>query len=81
MEPERIADAFECEGHFANGLGVKCKRSPKTAARKASRRTVEVPVEDTIIDVIEERVSSSKADADDATLIERAELASAGAYQ
>ena len=32
------------------------KQSPKTAAGKAPRRVVEVPVEDTIIDVIEEPV-------------------------
>jgi hypothetical protein len=39
---------------------AKKQRPPKTAARKAPRRTprrvVEVPVEDTIIDVIEEPV-------------------------
>jgi hypothetical protein len=35
---------------------AKKKPSPKTAARKAPRPAVEVPVEDTIIDVIEEPV-------------------------
>ena len=40
---------------------AKKQRRPNTAARKATRKTarqvVEVPVEDTIIDVIEEPVS------------------------
>ena len=44
-------------GSGAPKPGVKKKRPPKTAARKAPRnapRQVVVPVEDTIIDVIEE---------------------------
>jgi hypothetical protein len=30
MKPKRIADAFEREGHFADGLGVKCLISGRT---------------------------------------------------
>jgi hypothetical protein len=46
-------------GSGAPKPGVKKKRPPKTAAREAPRKTprqVVVPVEDTIIDVIEEPV-------------------------
>ena len=43
-------------GGGAPKSAAKKKRSPKTAARKTPRHVVEVPVEDTIIDVIEEPV-------------------------
>ena len=47
-------------GSGAPKPGVKKKRAPKTAARKAPRQVV-VPVEDTIIDVIEEPASELEA--------------------
>jgi hypothetical protein len=33
MKPKRFADAFEREGYFANGLGVKCLISEKKVYR------------------------------------------------
>ena len=43
-------------GMSAAKLAAKKKRSPKNAPRKAPRQLAEVPVETTIIDVIEEPV-------------------------
>ena len=43
-------------GGGAPKSAAKKKRPPKTAARKTPKHVVEVPVEDTIIDVIEEPV-------------------------
>jgi hypothetical protein len=57
--PKEAKSKVQRAGSGAPKPGVKKKRPPKTAARKAPRKTpkqVIVPVEDTIIDVIEEPV-------------------------
>ena len=57
--PKKAKSKVRRAGSGAPKPGVKKKRPPKTAARKAPRKTprqVVVPVEDTIIDVIEEPV-------------------------
>jgi hypothetical protein len=53
--PKEAKSKVQRAGSGAPKPGVKKKRPPKTAARKAPRQVV-VPVEDTIIDVIEEPV-------------------------
>jgi len=55
--PKAAKSKVRRAGNGASKPAVKKKRPPKTAARKAPRnapRQVVVPVEDTIIDVIEE---------------------------
>ena len=57
--PKEAKSKVQRAGNGAPKPGVKKKRPPKTAARKAPRKTprqVVVPVEDTVIDVIEEPV-------------------------
>ena len=57
--PKEAKSKVRRSGSAALKPAVKKKRPPKTAARKAPRKTprqVVVPVEDTIIDVIEEPV-------------------------
>ena len=57
--PKAAKSKVRPAGSGAPKPAVKKKRPPKTAARKAPRKTprqVVVPVEDTIIDVIEEPV-------------------------
>jgi hypothetical protein len=57
--PKKAKSKVRRAGSGAPKPAVKKKRPPKTAARKAPRKTprqVVVPVEDTIIDVIEEPV-------------------------
>jgi hypothetical protein len=57
--PKKAKSKVRRAGSGAPKPPVKKKRPPKTAARKAPRKTprqVVVPVEDTIIDVIEEPV-------------------------
>ena len=57
--PRKAKSKVRRAGNGAPKPAVKKKRPPKTAARKAPRnapRQVVVPVEDTIIDVIEEPV-------------------------
>jgi hypothetical protein len=53
--PKEAKSKVQRAGSGAPKPGVKKKRPPKTAARKAPGQVV-VPVEDTIIDVIEEPV-------------------------
>ena len=58
-KPKQAKSKVRRAGGGAPKPAVKKKRPPKTAARKAPRkapRQVVVPVEDTIIDVIEEPV-------------------------
>ena len=58
-DAEKAKSKVRRAGSGAPKPGVKKKRPPKTAARKAPRKTprqVVVPVEDTIIDVIEEPI-------------------------
>ena len=58
-KPKQAKSKVRRAGSGAPKPAVKKKRPPKTAARKAPRkapRQVVVPVEDTIIDVIEEPV-------------------------
>ena len=57
--PKKGKSKVQRAGNGAPKSTVKKKRPPKTSARKAPRKTprqVVVPVEDTIIDVIEEPV-------------------------
>ena len=57
--PKEAKSKVRRAGSGAPKPAVKKKRPPKTAARKAPRKTprqVIVPVEDTIIDVVEEPV-------------------------
>ena len=55
--PKEAKSKVRRAGSGAPKPAVKKKRPPKTAARKAPRKVVEVPVvEDTIIDVIDEPV-------------------------
>ena len=53
--PKEAKSKVQRSGSAGPKPAVKKKRPPKTAARKAPRQVV-VPVEDTIIDVIEEPV-------------------------
>jgi hypothetical protein len=52
--PKRTKSKVRPPGMSVTKPPAKKKRSPKIAARKASRQAAEVPVETTIIDVIEE---------------------------
>ena len=54
--PKEAKSKVRRAGGGAPKSAAKKKRPPKTAARKTPKHVVEVPVEDTIIDVIEEPV-------------------------
>ena len=54
--PKKAKSKVRRAGKSATKPAAKKKRPPKTAARKAPRQVAEVPVETTIIDVIEEPV-------------------------
>ena len=54
--PKRAKSKVRRAGMGATKPAAKKKRPPKTAARKEPRQVVEVPVETTIIDVIEEPI-------------------------
>ena len=55
-KPKQAKSKVRRAGGGAPKSAAKKKRPPKTAARKTPKHVVEVPVEDTIIDVIEEPV-------------------------
>ena len=54
--PKQTKSRARRAGMGATKPAVKNKRSPKSAARRAPKQVAEVPVETTIIDVIEEPV-------------------------
>ena len=54
--PKKPKSKVRRAGMSTTKPAVKKKRTPKTAARKVPRQVAEEPVEDTIIDVIEEPV-------------------------